>query len=81
LSREDDVQRHFQQQYPHIRYEKGRLSGDILKRHEVAKDAAFFLCGPPPMMEAALKELDNLHVDPSAVKQENFTWQESSQKV
>jgi ferredoxin-NADP reductase len=33
------------------------------------------------MMEAALKELDNLHVDPSAVKQENFTWQESSQKV
>ncbi len=33
------------------------------------------------MMEAALKELDNLHVDQSAVEQENFTWQESSQKV
>jgi ferredoxin-NADP reductase len=81
LSREDDVQRHFQQQYPHILYEKGRLSGDILKRHGVTKDATFFLCGPPSMMEAALKELDNLHVDPSAVKQENFTWQESSQKV
>jgi NAD(P)H-flavin reductase len=81
LSREDDVQRYFQQKYPHILYEKGRLSGDILKRHGVTKDATFFLCGPPSMMEAALKELDNLHVDPSAVKQENFTWQESSQKV
>ncbi len=33
LSREDDVQRHFQQQYPHILYEKGRLSEDILKRY------------------------------------------------
>jgi hypothetical protein len=33
------------------------------------------------MMEAALKELDNLHVDQSAVKQENFSRQENSQKV
>jgi NAD(P)H-flavin reductase len=68
LSREDDVQSHFQQIYPHVLYEKGRLSGDILKSNGVDKDAAFYVSGPPPMMEAALKELGSLNVDQSAVK-------------
>ncbi|MGD0276070.1 MAG: FAD-binding oxidoreductase [Syntrophales bacterium] len=74
LSREDDVQSYFQQLYPRVFYEKGRLSGDILKRHSVYKNAEFYLCGPPPMMEAALKELDSLNVDLSAVKQEKFSY-------
>jgi predicted ferric reductase len=74
LSREDDAQRYFQQQYPRVHYEKGRLNGDILKRHGVAKNAAFYLCGPPPMMEAALKELGSLDVEQSAVEQEKFIW-------
>ncbi|MHB8772783.1 MAG: hypothetical protein ACYC7J_17450 [Syntrophales bacterium] len=39
------------------------------------KDAAFYLCGPPPMMEFALKELGVLQVDQSAVAQDSFTRQ------
>lgn len=74
LSREDNVQSYFQQLHPRVFYEKGRLSGDILKRHGVDKDAGFYLCGPPPMMEAALKELDSLNVDLSAVKREKFSY-------
>lgn len=74
LTREDDVQRFLQQPYPLVFYEKGRLSGDVLKRYGVEKDASFYLCGPSPMMEAALKELGGLHVDPSAVKQEKFSY-------
>ncbi|HVO67297.1 MAG TPA: hypothetical protein VMT12_12510 [Syntrophales bacterium] len=75
FSREDDVQKYVRQEYPGIFYEKGRLSGDILKRYRVTKDAAFYLCGPPPMMESALTELDSLGVDQSAVQQERFTWE------
>lgn len=75
LSREDDVQRHFQPQYARIRYETGHLSGDILKGDGVTKGAAFYLCGPPPMMESALKELGTLQVEQSEVEQERFTWQ------
>ena len=75
FSREDDVQKYFLQEYPRIFYEKGRLSGDILKRFGINKDAAFYLCGPPPMMESALTELSGLGVDQSAVQQERFTWE------
>ncbi len=75
LSRDENVQRYFQQQYQRVLYEGGRLSGDILKRYGVAKDAAFYLCGPPPMMEATLKELGSLGVDQAAVEQEKFTWE------
>ena len=74
LSREDDVQKYFRQEYPGVFYEKGRLNGDILKRYGATKGAAFYLCGPPPMMESALTELGNLGVDQSAVQQERFTW-------
>ena len=75
FSREDNVQKYFRQEYPSVFYEKGRLSSDILKRHEFTKEAAFYLCGPPPMMESALTELGSLGVDQSAVQQERFTWE------
>ena len=74
LSREDDAGRYFQPDYAHVRYEKGRLSGEILKTHGAAGGAAFYLCGPSPMMESALKELGVLQVDPAAVEQERFAW-------
>ncbi|MHB8772780.1 MAG: FAD/NAD-binding family oxidoreductase [Syntrophales bacterium] len=75
LSRENDAQRYFKPLFGRVRYETGRLSADILKRHGVTKDAAFYLCGPPPMMESALKQLGVLQVDQSAVAQESFTRQ------
>ncbi len=75
LSREDDVQDHFQPRFPRILYEKGRLSADILKRHGAGPGAAFYLCGPPPMMDAALTEVGALSVAPASVKQEKFSYQ------
>jgi NAD(P)H-flavin reductase len=75
FSRADNVQQYFRQEYPGVYYEKGRLSSDILKRFGITKDAAFYLCGPPPMMESALTELGSLGVDQSAVQQERFTWE------
>jgi ferredoxin-NADP reductase len=74
LSRDDDVQRHVQQPYPRVIYEQGRLSEDILKRQRINKSAAFYLCGPPPMMESALKDLQKLGVEPDAVEREKFSW-------
>lgn len=75
LSREDNLQSYLLAQYPNVFYEKGRLSLDILQRYGVKNDAAFYLCGPPPMMDAALVELDQLNIDKSAVAQERFSWQ------
>jgi predicted ferric reductase len=74
LSREDDVQKYFRSNYPEVFYEKGRLSGDILVKFGINRNASFYLCGPLPMMESALVELGKLDVDRSAVQQERFTW-------
>jgi NAD(P)H-flavin reductase len=74
LSRADDVQGYYRQEYPGVFYEKGRLSGDILRRYGAAKDASFYLCGPPPMMESALAEVGSLNVEQNAIEKENFAW-------
>jgi ferredoxin-NADP reductase len=74
LSRDDDVNRYVDTQYPNVYYEKGRLSEDILKRHGVVRDAAFYLCGPPPMMESALNDLQKVGVAPDSVEREKFSW-------
>jgi predicted ferric reductase len=74
LSRDDDVNRYVDTQYPNVCYENGRLSEDILKRHGVVRDAAFYLCGPPLMMEAALNDLQKVGVAPESVEREKFSW-------
>ena len=75
LSRADDVEGYYRQERPGVFYEKGRLSGEILKRHGATKDASFHLCGPPPMMESAIAEAGSLNVDQKAIEKENFSWQ------
>jgi NAD(P)H-flavin reductase len=55
-------------------YEKGRLTEEILKRHGVTKDASVYLCGPPPMMESALNDLQKVGVEPASVEREKFSW-------
>ena len=74
LSRDDDVNRYADAQSPLVFYEKGRLSEDILKKHGVVSDAAFYLCGPPLMMESALNDLQKLGVAPDSVEREKFSW-------
>ena len=74
LSREDDVQSYFDARIPGVKYEKGRLNAEIMKKHGVKENAAYYVCGPPPMMDTALKELESLGVDPAQVEQERFVW-------
>jgi predicted ferric reductase len=74
LSREDDISRYSQQQYPRVLYESGRLTGEMLKRYGITEKAAFYLCGPPPMMDFELEELKALGVDPASVEREKFSW-------
>lgn len=74
LSRDEDVNRHSQDIFPHVVYEPGRLGAEVLARHGAGTQDAFFLCGPPPMMDTVLKELASLGVDPEAVEREKFSW-------
>ncbi len=74
LSRVEDVQGYYRQEYPGVFYEKGRLTGDILKKYGAEKEASFYLCGPPPMMESTLAEAGSLRVDQGAIQKESFEW-------
>ena len=74
LSRADDVEGYYRQEYPGVFYEKGRLSGEILKRHGATREVSFYLCGPPPMMESVLAEIGSLNVDQGAIEKETFAW-------
>jgi predicted ferric reductase len=74
LSRADDVRGYNRPEYPRVFFEPGRLSGDILKKYGTGKEASFYLCGPPPMMESALAEAGALHVDQGAIEKETFAW-------
>jgi predicted ferric reductase len=79
LSRDDDVSRYVDSLYLNVFYETGRLNEDILKKHGVVKNAAFYLCGPPPMMESALSDLQKIGVDPDSVAREKFSWEKDNQ--
>jgi NAD(P)H-flavin reductase len=74
LSRDDDVNRYVDTLYASVYYEMGRLNEDILNRHGVAVDSAFYLCGPPPMMESALIDLQKVGVAADSVEREKFSW-------
>jgi len=74
LSRDDDVTRHVSQLYPKVIFEKGRLSEEILRRYGAVPQATFYLCGPPPMMESALSDLQKVGVNPDSVEREKFSW-------
>lgn len=74
LSRDENAIGYNDPAYPRVVYEKGRLNPEVLKRHGVSAGAAFYLCGPPPMMESALSDLNQLGIPPEAVEREKFSW-------
>jgi len=74
LSREENSGRFFDPGYSNVLYEDGRLTADILKKYEISKTDAFYLCGPPPMMESALRDLEAVGIQPEAVQKEKFSW-------
>ncbi len=60
--------------FPGVFYEEGRCTRDLIGKYLPPDDPAIYLCGPPPMQDFVLGELEDLGVDPKSVKKENFTW-------
>jgi ferredoxin-NADP reductase len=53
-------------------YEHGFISENFLKANIADFNKNFYLCGPPPMMDAMEKILSNLHVDEKLIIKEAF---------
>jgi len=74
LSRDENAPGYNDPAYPRVIYEKGRLNPEVFKRHGVHAGLAFYLCGPPPMMESVLSDLNQLGIPPEALEREKFSW-------
>lgn len=54
------------------KYANGFINEEFLKANVDGFNKVFYLCGPPPMMNAIEKQLANLHVDKSSIIKEGF---------
>jgi len=54
------------------KYANGIITEEYLKTNLNGSSKIFYLCGPPPMMEAVEKSLANLHVDKKSIIKEGF---------
>jgi len=48
-------------------YAHGMITEDFLKAHIVNFNKPFYVCGPPPMMDAIQKQLTNLGVGSNSI--------------
>ena len=53
-------------------YAHGQITKEFLKANIPDINQRFYLCGPPPMMEAVEKQLAELHVNPNFIIKEAF---------
>ncbi len=53
-------------------YSHGFISEDFIKKYIEADNKYFYVCGPPPMMDAIEKQLANLQVDEKSIIKEAF---------
>jgi ferredoxin-NADP reductase len=53
-------------------YANGRITKDFIEENNGGIDKLFYLCGPPPMMEAVEKQLKELQVDEKSIIKEAF---------
>jgi ferredoxin-NADP reductase len=53
-------------------YENGYITKDIIEENSGGMNKLFYLCGPPPMMEAIEKQLADLHVAEKSIIKESF---------
>lgn len=74
LSRETKPDLYYEDDKPHIRFEQGRFSRDMLARHIHSPSASFYLCGPSGMQETVLSELSAYGIDSAAVDKEAFVY-------
>ena len=45
---------------------------NYLKTHPYPEDIEYYICGPPMMLQAVLKMLDSLGVDPDMIHYDDF---------
>lgn len=53
-------------------YAEGLISEDLISANIDGPGKYFYLCGPPPMMEAIERQLANLHIDEKFIVKEAF---------
>jgi ferredoxin-NADP reductase len=53
-------------------YANGQITEDFIKANSGGINKIFYVCGPPPMMEAIEKQLANLHVAANSIVKEIF---------
>ena len=53
-------------------YANGQITEDFIKATSGGIKKIFYVCGPPPMMEAIGKQLANLHVNEKSIIKETF---------
>ena len=53
-------------------YDKGQITEEFIKANFDGIDKMFYVCGPPPMMEAIEKQLSKLHVPEKSIVKEAF---------
>lgn len=53
-------------------YANGQITEDFIKANCTILGQQFYLCGPPPMMEAIEQQLDTLHVAKQSITKEAF---------
>jgi ferredoxin-NADP reductase len=53
-------------------YAYGQITEDFLKANSGGINKIFYVCGPPPMMDAIEKQLANLHVNGTSIVKEAF---------
>lgn len=53
-------------------YEYGYITKELIQSQMQGKNTHFYLCGPPPMMDAVLKQLKELGVEDSKIVKEQF---------
>lgn len=54
------------------KYSQGYISEDFIKKNAASLDSYFYVCGPPPMMDAVEKQLSNLHIPKERIVKEAF---------
>jgi len=73
LSREEGVDHH-PEDGPGVIFERGHITAETLRRH-LRSDQAFYLCGPPAMQTAILKEIRAVFgLKAGRVSRECFFW-------
>jgi ferredoxin-NADP reductase len=54
------------------KHEHGYITKEIIQAQIQSGDSYFYICGPPPMMDAVLKELKELGIDDSKIIKEEY---------